>query len=159
MRNRTLIQSFANAWAGLAYVARTQRNFRLHTAATIFVVGLGAVLGLPGLELVAVVLTAAAVLASEVFNTAVEGVVDLAVDGYHPLARLAKNAAAGAVLLTSLAAVTVGAVVFGPRLAAIPPSLAAAWHRQPALVLLWSGGVLFWLFWAMFRPSIHRDQE
>src|SRR5437899_1501642 len=92
----TMARSFRYAFAGLFYVLRTQRNFRIHLAVGALAVLLGAVLRLsaPEWALLAVVITL--VLAVEMVNTVVEAVVDLASPAYHPLAKIAKDVAAGA---------------------------------------------------------------
>jgi diacylglycerol kinase (ATP) len=87
------------------------------------VTALGFGLGIERGEWLALILTIALVLAAEGVNTAVEATVDLASPGYHPLARTAKDVAAGTVLLTAVAAVLVGAVIFVPRLWPIALSL------------------------------------
>ncbi|MCE7937916.1 diacylglycerol kinase [bacterium] len=112
------VMSFRHAFAGLAHVARTQTNARIHLVAAAVVVVLGARLGLPARDWALVALCIGLVLAAEAMNTAVEAVVDLASPDVHPLARVAKDAAAGAVLLTAMAAAAVGLLVLGPPLAA-----------------------------------------
>jgi diacylglycerol kinase len=81
------------------------------------VVVLAALLGLRGAELAVLVLTIGLVLVLEALNTALEALVDLVSPGYHPLAKVAKDVAAAAVLLAAITAVAVGLVVLGPRLA------------------------------------------
>jgi diacylglycerol kinase (ATP) len=79
-------------------------------------VALGFLLQIERDEWLALVLTIALVLAAEGFNTAVEAAVDLASPFYHPLAKIAKDVAAGTVLLTAIASVIVGLILFLPRL-------------------------------------------
>lgn len=112
----TLLRSFRYAFAGLWTLIRTQRNARIHFALTGLVVLLGLVSGLSRAEWMALVLTIALVLAAEAFNTAIESLVDLVSPAPHPLARQSKDIGAGAVLLTVIAAVVVGALIFLPRL-------------------------------------------
>jgi diacylglycerol kinase (ATP) len=108
------VRSFGHAFDGWWYVLRTQRNAWLHVAIALSVFGLAAWLGLSSLEWAIIVLTTAMVFAAEFFNTAIELVVDLASPREHPLAKLGKDVAAAAVLLTALAAVFVGILVLGP---------------------------------------------
>ncbi|HKP53716.1 MAG TPA: diacylglycerol kinase family protein [Chloroflexia bacterium] len=109
-------ESFRYAFAGLGYCFRTQRNFRIHIAAA-FVVGLlGAFLGLSLTEWAVLALLVVMVLAAEMVNTMVEALVDLVTTQYHPLAKVAKDVAAGVVLLTAIGAVVVGLLIFGPKM-------------------------------------------
>ena len=108
------VRSFGHAFDGWWYVLRTQRNAWLHVAIALAVFGLGAWLDLSSIEWAILVLTTAMVFAAEFVNTAIELVVDLASPQEHPLAKLGKDVAAAAVLLTALAAVFVGILVLGP---------------------------------------------
>ena len=116
-RSANLFASFRFAGAGLAYLFRTQRNARIHLAAAVAFTGLGVWLGLGTSQLAILWVTMTVVLMAEAFNTAVEAVVDLITDRYHPLARIAKDTAAGGVLLSALGAVAVGVALFLPPLA------------------------------------------
>jgi diacylglycerol kinase (ATP) len=116
MRAATLVSSFRYAFAGLGYLLWTQRNAKIHSALGLVAVALGALLGLDRYEWLVLILTIAMVLAAEGVNTAVEAAVDLASPEYHPLAKIAKDVGAGTVLLTAIAAVVVGLVLFLPRL-------------------------------------------
>jgi diacylglycerol kinase len=109
--------SFTFAFAGLRYLLCTQANFWVHLMAAGCVVVLAALLGLRGAELAVLVLTIGLVLVLEALNTALEALVDLVSPDYHPLAKVAKDVAAAAVLLAAITAVAVGLVVLGPRLA------------------------------------------
>lgn len=110
-----LHKSFQYATFGILYACRTQRNFRIHLLMTAVACGLGLCLHLPAVELVLVGLTCALVLALELVNTALEAVVDLTVgQSYHLLAKIAKDCAAGAVLVAALASLAVAALLLGP---------------------------------------------
>jgi diacylglycerol kinase len=113
---KTLRSSFAAAWAGLWYAARTQRNMRVHLAATFAVACLGALLRITPGEWCVLVITIAAVIGTELLNTALESAIDLLSPDPHPLARTAKDAAAAAVLVMAAASVLVGLILFVPRL-------------------------------------------
>ena len=115
-RAATLVSSLRFAWAGLAYVARTQRNFRIHLTLGLLATGLGVALGFAPLEWAVLAGIVPLVLVAEMLNTVVEAAVDLASPAYHPLAKVAKDVAAGAVLLTALGAVVAGLCLFGPHL-------------------------------------------
>jgi|HigsolmetaAR201D_1030396.scaffolds.fasta_scaffold04003_6 diacylglycerol kinase (ATP) len=115
-RAPTLLHAFSYAGEGIWYLIGTQRNAKIHTAIAIGVVLMGALLQIDRLEWVMLVLIIALVIAAEGFNTALEALVDLASPTYHPLAKVAKDVAAGAVLLTAIAAVVIGMLIFLPRL-------------------------------------------
>jgi diacylglycerol kinase (ATP) len=116
MRAATVANSFRYAIAGLRYLLWTQRNAKIHTAIGLVAVALGFVLGINRYEWLTLTLTIAIVLAAEGFNTAIEAAVDLISPTYHPLAKIAKDVGAGTVLLTAIAAVIVGMLLFLPHL-------------------------------------------
>jgi len=131
-----LYRSFRYAYEGLAYAWGTQPNLRLHLAAGYLVLVLASILEFRALETVILLLTVGAVVVAELFNTAVEAVVNVAARGYHPQAKIAKDVAAAAVLITTLLSVLVGLYLFGPALARLPGALQSAWLRRPGAVLL-----------------------
>lgn len=108
--------TFAWAGGGIAHTWRSQRNMKVHVAISVAVVAVGVWVGLPPRDWAVLALTIGVVLAAEVGNTAIEAVVDLASPDSHPLAKVAKDAAAGAVLILALAAVVVGLAILGPPL-------------------------------------------
>jgi diacylglycerol kinase len=112
----TLIESFQHAFSGLGYALRTQRNARIHVLLAIVVIVLGVALDLAPVDWAVLALTIGFVFVSELLNTVVETVIDLVTEEYHPLAKRAKDVAAGAVLASSITAVVVGLLVLGPPL-------------------------------------------
>lgn len=116
--DRTLLQSFRYAFAGLWYALRTQRNARIHLLAAVAVTATGLWLRLDALRWAVLTLTIALVFFAELINTVAEAVVDLSTAEYHPLAKMAKDMSAGAVLATAIAAVAVGLLILGPPLLA-----------------------------------------
>lgn len=115
-----LFISFRYAWAGVRYAFQTQRNFRIHVAVGLLAVSLSVLLGLSRVEVAIIGLTIGAVLTMELLNTALESVVDLTVrQTYHELAKIAKDCAAGAVLISALAAVLVAGSLLLPPLIAL----------------------------------------
>jgi diacylglycerol kinase len=110
------IDSFRFAFAGLAYCFRTQRNFRIHLAIGLLVTLAGIFLGLSWVEWAVVAILVVVVLAAEMVNTMVEALVDLVTQEYHPLAKVAKDVAAGVVLLSAIGSVVVGALIFLPKI-------------------------------------------
>lgn len=112
-----MLASFGHALAGIAEATASQRNMKIHWAAAGAAVGAGAWLGLAPGEWAAVILACAAVLGAECMNTAVEAAVDLASPERHPLAKRAKDCAAGAVLVCAIGALAIGLIVFVPKIA------------------------------------------
>jgi len=113
----TLFISFKYAWAGVSYAFQTQRNFRIHVILGTFALGLGIFLDLSAVEMAVVGLTVGAVLTMELLNTAIESVVDLTVkQSYHELAKIAKDCAAAAVLISAIASVGVAGSLILPKL-------------------------------------------
>ncbi len=112
---RTLIWSFNYAIEGVVYALRTQRNMRVHVAVAVLVALASLLLGVSRLELASVVFAVSLVFVAELINTAVEATVDVAVDHYDPLAKVAKDVAAGAVLVASINALIIAyLVLFDP---------------------------------------------
>jgi len=110
-KSRSIIWSFNYAIEGIVYALRTQRNMRVHLAIAVFA-GVGSlVLGISRIELVAVFFAISLVFAAELLNTAIEAAVDVAIDGYDPLAKIAKDLAASAVLVAAVNALVVGYLV------------------------------------------------
>ncbi|MGH7214041.1 MAG: diacylglycerol kinase family protein [Tepidisphaeraceae bacterium] len=109
-----MVRSFYFAFAGVAYLLRTQRSARIHVLVGMGVCALGVWLDITRVEWAVVTLTIASVLILEGLNTALEAAVDLASLRLHPLAKAAKDLAAGMVLIAALAAVVVGLLIFGP---------------------------------------------
>ena len=108
-------RSFVYAGRGVRIVLWDEPNGRIHLVAAIAVLAASAALHLSGTEWCWIVAAIAAVCAAEGFNTAIEAVVDLASPEFHPLAARAKDAAAGAVLVTAAGAATIGLLILGPR--------------------------------------------
>lgn len=111
-KTRNLGESFLCALAGIAYAFKTQRNIKIHFFAATIVIMLSYILRLSTFEIVQVLLTITIVLVAEMINTAIESVVDMCTTDYHPLAKAAKNVAAGAVLISAVNAVIVGYIIF-----------------------------------------------
>jgi len=110
------LRSFSFAGQGVWHVVRTQRNMRVHLLAGLAAVAAGLILHIGAADWACVLTVIGLVLTAETLNTVVEALVDLCTDEYHPLAKAAKDMAAGAVLLSSAAAVGVAVAVFLPRL-------------------------------------------
>jgi diacylglycerol kinase (ATP) len=112
-----LFVSFKYAWAGISYSFQTQRNFRIHVAVCAFAIGLSLLLHLQPVEISIIAITSGLVLTLELVNTAIESLVDLTVkQTYHDLAKIAKDCAAGAVLVSALVSLLVAATLLLPPL-------------------------------------------
>ena len=110
------LRSFYFAFAGLAYLFRTQRNARIHLVLGTGACGVAFWLRISRVEWAVLVFTIALVLILEGLNTAVEAAIDLASPKVHPLAKAAKDLAAGMVLIAAIASVAVGLLILGPPL-------------------------------------------
>jgi len=115
-RRTTLLASFRHAFAGLWYAVKTQRNMQIHLALAAAVFVLSLYLDLGWVQWALLVLTSGFVLVAEMFNTMAEAAMDAAMPYRHPLVKVAKDVAAGAVLITAVVAVVVGLLVLGPPL-------------------------------------------
>ncbi len=111
-------KSFGYAASGLRVMLRTQHNAWIHVSFSVLAVGLGFALGISVLEWCAIAGVIALVWIAEALNTALEALADALMPERHPKIAVAKDAAAGAVLVAAVAAVVVGGLVFGPRLLA-----------------------------------------
>lgn len=115
-----LLVSFKYAWAGVRYAFTTQRNFRIHTFIGFVAISLGLFLKVAAVSMGLITITCALVMVLELFNTSLESVVDLTVgQSYHELAKIAKDCAAGAVLIGALAALLVAIYILLPPLLAL----------------------------------------
>lgn len=111
-----MIKTFLYAIAGVVAAVKGERNMRIHVVAAVAAISLGAWLGLSLCEWAVIILCIALVMSLECANTAIEAAVDLASPDIHPLAKKAKDCAAGAVLLASIGSAVVGCVIFVPKL-------------------------------------------
>lgn len=118
MRPRiSLIDSFNYAFQGVIYAVRTQRNMRVHLIAAVAVLIAAVAIGVDRMEMIALIIAVAFVLIAEMVNSAVEGAIDVATTSFDPMAKLAKDMAAGAVLISTITAAAVGFLVFSERIA------------------------------------------
>lgn len=115
-RMPAIVQSLNWAFEGVIHVLRTQRNMRIHFAVATAVLILAFSYGVTKLELMALLVAISFVLIAEMVNTAIEATIDLATTSFDPLAKMAKDIAAGAVLIASVNAIVVGYLVFADRL-------------------------------------------
>ena len=140
-----LVQALRYAVDGLHYAVRTQRTFRVQLLCAAVIAILAVWLRLEALETAVVALAMFAVLAAELINTGVEAIVDLLVErNHHELARLAKDIAAAAVVVSIVGAVIVGGLVLGPPLAervGVTPAWSGLLARGGALFVVVAGAL------------------
>ena len=135
-------RSFEHAYRGMVSAVRTQRNMRFHVVAAVGVLIVSLLVGISALELAVLVLTILVVFVTEMLNTALEFVVDLVTDEYHPLAKLAKDVSAGAVLVSSVGAVLVGYLILADNLGPLSMETLNTIRRWPGHLTLVSLGVV-----------------
>ncbi len=149
MKNRGFFHSFNNAASGIIHGVKTERNMKIHIAAAVFVFAASLYFDLSATEFAVVCVTVAMVIVSELFNTAVEIVVDIIVDVYHPKARIIKDIAAGAVLVSALNSLLVAYFIFYDRARELMQRLIAYLRVAPVylpaatLALTATGSLLF----------------
>ena len=112
LKNDNFIEAWYNAINGIVYTATPQRNFRIQLVLAVIVLALSLFYGLGTTEFLCLVFALFFVIFAEMVNTAIETVVDLFVDVYHPKAKIAKDVAAGAVVLSACNALIVGYFIF-----------------------------------------------
>lgn len=110
------MHSFDYAFAGVWHAVKTQQNMRIHMCITVIVIALGIYASLDVVRWAVLSLTIGFVLMAEMFNTVAEAAMDAATNEYHPLVQVAKDVAAGAVLITACVSVGVGLLILGPPL-------------------------------------------
>ncbi len=108
--------AFKNAFQGLRYVLVTQRNAWIHLLITVLVIALGIIFRVDRIDWAILMIAIALVWIAEIPNTSIEALVDLVVQQYHPLAKVAKDTGAAAVLFAAIIAVILGIIVFLPRI-------------------------------------------
>ncbi len=135
-RRPSIVDSFNYAFEGIIHVLRTQRNMRIHFVAAVAVLLAALATGVSKLELIALLLAIAFVLIAEMINTAVEGAIDVATTSFDPLAKIAKDTAAGAVLIATINAVAVGYLVFSGQVSTRSSRLLDRISNAPAQLTL-----------------------
>ncbi len=114
-KNKSLVESFNNAIRGMISAVKTEKNMKIHLVTAFFILVLSLYYRLTKLEFLIICLTVGLVLVCELFNTAVELLVDLMVDIYHPKAKKVKDVTAAAVLVSAFVSLAVGYFVFIER--------------------------------------------
>jgi len=112
MKNKNLIDSFNNAISGVIHAIRTERNMKFHVVAAVAVLIASLFMKLTRVEFIIVCFAISLVFICEMINTAIEALVDIIIDIYHPKAKIIKDVAAGAVLISTLFALIVAYFIF-----------------------------------------------
>lgn len=115
-QNLRFWRSLNQAWRGMLYTFKTQGHLQFHVFAGTTVLGIAWWTKVSRFEWLILILAIGCVIGAEVMNSAVEIVVDMVQPNFHPLAGMAKDVASGAVLVTSIQAIVIGIIVFGPLL-------------------------------------------
>lgn len=118
-KSKNLLDSFNNAINGIIHTIKSERNMKIHILAAVTILVASLLFQLSRLEFLIVCFTVGIVIICELFNTAIEVLVDIIVDIYHPKARIIKDAAAGAVLVSACIAVTVAYFIFFDRVSSV----------------------------------------
>lgn len=130
-RQGSLRWSFTWAFEGIVYVLRTQRNMQIHTGAAAVALVAGLLLDFSRIEMAVLLGAITLVLVAEMMNTALEAAIDAVVTTYHPLVKIAKDVAAGAVLVATVNALAIAYFVFYEHLSSPARDLLAGVRRSP----------------------------
>ena len=112
---KRFFRGFVYAWSGIRYGFRNECNFRFHAIAAVIVCFCGSYFGITKVEWLFVLTAIGGMLALELINTAIEKAVDLVSIEENPLAKAAKDTAAGAVLVYAIYSVLIGLIIFLPK--------------------------------------------
>jgi len=115
MKNKRLIDSFNNALSGIIDTVRSERNMKIHLTAAALVLILSLFYDLTRVEFVIICIDIAIVIICELFNTAIEIIIDTVIDVYHPKAKKVKDTAAGAVFISALLSLITAYMIFFDR--------------------------------------------
>jgi len=135
-RQPGVLESFNYAVEGVIHVLRTQRNLRIHFAVAFIVLVVALVINVTKADLIALLISITFVLIAEMLNSAIEAAIDIATTSFDPNAKIAKDIAAGAVLIASANAVVVGYIVFAGKLADRSSKLLERLREAPAELTL-----------------------
>jgi diacylglycerol kinase (ATP) len=135
-RAPTVFDSFNYAFEGIIHVLRTQRNLRIHFLVAFLVLIVALVIDVTKLELIALLISITFVMIAEMLNTAVEAAIDIATTSFDPMAKLAKDIAAGAVLIAAVNAIIVGYLVFAGKVADRSATVLERLREAPAELTL-----------------------
>lgn len=130
-RRTSLLQSFNWAFEGIVQALRAERNMKVHFAVAVAVLVAALFFSLSRLEIVALLVAISFVLITEMVNTAIEQLTDLITDAHDPRAKVAKDVAAGAVLVAAVNAIAVAYLVFYDKLTGLPYTVLQKLRNSP----------------------------
>lgn len=107
-------RSFSYAFEGLLFVLRTERNIKFHVFIAVMMIAMSLYFDITKVEWLILFLVIGGMFVIEIINTAIENVVDLVTEEFHPLAKTAKDVAASAALVFACISVIIGVILFGP---------------------------------------------
>lgn len=136
MKSRNIVDSFNAAIKGLLYSFKTERNIKIHFTIALFTLVAALLANVTKYEAIFLFITITVVTATELINTSIERVVDILHSEYHPLAEVAKNVAAAAVLVTAVNAVMVGYIIFYNKISWFSLSLVQQIRSTPVHITL-----------------------
>jgi len=110
------LKSFVPAFQGIYFLLLHEKNALIHLLATLFAIAMGFILYISSIEWLLVGLAITLVWVAELFNSSIEKLTDLSQPGVHPIARITKDFAAGAVLITAFYSIIVAAIIFLPKI-------------------------------------------
>ena len=116
LKNKNFIDAWKKAFNGIWYAIRTQRNIKIQLVVALIVLICGIVFRFSIMEWITIVIVTMLVIITETINTAIEETVNLCTDKYHPIAKIAKDTAAGAVVLSAITAVIVALLIILGRI-------------------------------------------
>ena len=116
MKNKSIFESFKNAFEGIWYCLKKERNFKIHLFATVIILLFSVWLEVSRVEFAVLCLSCAAVICFEIVNTTIVLLVDIIVDVYHPKAKIIKDIAAGGVLVCALFSIIIGFAILFDKL-------------------------------------------
>ncbi len=122
-KRQGIIQAFNAAIEGILYTFKSERNMKIHYFVAAIVLVASLFFGLTKLEMIVLIFAISLVVISEMFNTAIEKTIDMVTETYHPLAKIAKDVAAGGVLIATLNSAVVGYIIFYDKLTDVSDSL------------------------------------
>jgi diacylglycerol kinase len=148
---KSFFKSFSYAFRGIAYCLKNERNMRIHCVVAAYVFVFSGFFHFGRIEYAVLFLAFALVIAAEMLNTAVEGLVNIQIPAYDTLARLAKDVAAGAVLVCALFSVGVGIVLFWKP--AVFADIFRFFVQHPAMIVLLVISVVLALIFICAGPN------
>lgn len=142
IKNKNIINSFNNAISGIIYALKSERNMKIHMTAAVVVLLFSFFTNISRLEFLVLVFTISLVIITEMVNTAIENIVDIATDNYHPLAKIAKDVAAGAVFISMLNALIVAYIIFFNKLSYASHLVITRVQKTPTHVTFIAAGMV-----------------